>query len=106
LTALEDSAVGGIVLQIAPETTTWEGSSAELLAALTNLVGKKVAASACWLKNATQFSSELRHIAPQLYMYDMFIKSSRHYEKRLILITRVEVPITPASGVTTMPVES
>jgi len=106
LTALDDSAVGSVLLQIAPTMKPWSGSSANLLAALTKIAGKKLAVSARWPKTATQFSSELRRVAPQLGMHGLSIQFSRNYEKRLILITRVEVPIIPSSGVTPMPVES
>ena len=100
LMVLDDSAVGSVLLQIAPmKSTTWAGSSAELLAVLTKFVGKKVAASARWPKTATQFSNELRRVAPLLYMHGLSIQFSRNQEKRLILITRVEVPIIPASHV-------
>jgi hypothetical protein len=106
LMALDDSAVGSVLLQIAPTMNTWAGSSANLLAALTKIAGKKLAASARWPKTATQFSNELRRVAPQLYMHGLSIQFTRNYEKRLILITRVEVPIIPASGVTPMSVQS
>ena len=41
LMALDDSAVGSVLLQIAPTMKTWAGSSANLLAALTKIRGQK-----------------------------------------------------------------
>jgi hypothetical protein len=106
LTLLEDSALGSILLQLAPQTTMWVGSSAELLAALTNMVGKKVARSARWPKTPIQFSNELRRIAPQIYMHGLSIHFSRNRDKRLILIKKVEDPNVPSSQATSMPEES
>ncbi len=103
LTVLEDSAVGDILLQIAPNVTKWGGTCTELLAWLTKLVGKKIATSARWPKTATKFSNELRRVAPQLYMHGLFIQFARTCDERLVVITKVEVPATPASGVSSNP---
>jgi hypothetical protein len=106
LMALEDSAVVNALLQIPMKSTMWACSSAELLNLLTKFVGKKVAASARWPKTATQFSNELRRVAPQLYMHGLSIQFSKNWEKRLIVVTKVEVPIVPASGTTPISVKS
>jgi hypothetical protein len=106
LTVLDDSAVGTALLQIGMQSTQWVGSSAELLDLLTKFVGKKLAASARWPKTPTKFSNDLRRVAPQLAIHGLSIQFSRNYEKRLILLTRAEVPIIPPSGVTPTPDQS
>jgi hypothetical protein len=104
--ALDDSAVGTAMLQIEMDSTQWVGSSTELLDYLTKFVGKKVAASARWPKTPTLFSNALRRVVPQLALHGLSIQFSKNYEKRLILITKTDGPITPAPGVKPMPGES
>jgi len=106
LMALEDSAVGNVLLEIAMGMTTWEGSAAELHYDLTRCVGKKVAASARWPKTPIQFSNELRRVASQLYMHGVSIQFSRNRDKRLVVLTKIAVPIVPSSHVTPVPVEN
>jgi hypothetical protein len=106
LMALEDSAVVDALLQIPMKSTAWAASSAELLNLLTKFVGKKVAASARWPKTAIQFANELRRVAPQLYMHGLSIQFSKNWEKRLILITKVEVPTILSPGVTSIDVKT
>jgi hypothetical protein len=101
--ALEDSAVGSILLQIAPQTSTWAGTCTELHAGLAKLVGKKVAASARWPKTPIQFSNELRRLAPQLALHGLSIQFSRNSDQRLILITRVDGPTGSGLGGTETP---
>jgi hypothetical protein len=104
--ALEDSAVGSILLQLAPQTTKWVGTSTELLAALAEVAGKKVAASARWPKTPIQFSNELRRLAPQLALHGLSIRFSRNYEQRIVLITRVDGPTGSGPGATETPGKS
>jgi len=104
LMTLEDAADGGLLLLIAINTTRWEGSSAELLDPLKKLVAKKVAASVRSAKTASQLSRELRRAAPLLYMRGLSIQFSRNRDKRLIVISKFQVPIIPSSHATPMPV--
>jgi hypothetical protein len=104
LTTLDDSAVGMILLELAPRLTRWEVSSTELLAKLTMVAGKKLAASARWPKTAHQLSNELRRVAPQLFLHRLSIQFTRNRDRRLIVIRKVKSSTGPASHVTPIPV--
>ena len=69
LTDLLDSPLGNALLQVAsliPEVSETPG---KLHAKLTDIVGKKVAASADWPKTTGSFGNALRRLAPQLRLH-------------------------------------
>jgi hypothetical protein len=92
--AIEDSVVGSVVLQLAPNLHGWSGMAADLYRRVTQLVEqraayevrhdtpamarKKLAAAvARWPKEARKFASDLRLVSPQLRLHGLSIESSR-----------------------------
>ena len=67
----------------------------KLHAKLTEIVGKKVAASADWPKTTEKFGNELRRLAPQLRMHGLSVSFERRNEGRIITLKSERVPITP-----------
>ena len=66
-----------------------------LHAKLTEIVGKKVAASADWPKTSEKFGNELRRLAPQLRLHGMSVSFERRNEGRIITLTSERAPIEP-----------
>ena len=71
------------------------GTPAKLHAKLTEIVGKKVAASADWPKTTEKFGKELRRLAPQLRLHGMNVSFERRHEGRIITLKSEQVPIVP-----------
>ena len=106
--ALEDSAVGTALLEIASSLEEWSGSPARLLAKLTDHVDKrdaaaaryqsaaaarrKRAAAARWPKDPRQFSKELRRVRPQLRLHGLSIDFVRGNKGRRFVITYSKYP--------------
>jgi hypothetical protein len=67
----------------------------KLYAKLTEIVGKKIAASANWPKNTEKFGNELRRLAPQLRMHGVNVSFERRHEGRIIILKSERVPIVP-----------
>ncbi len=108
--ALEESAVGTAMLEIADCFEEWSDTPAALLGKLTKyvenralrsvrhdspaLARKKLAAAAAqWPKDPRQFSKELRRIAPQLRLHGLSINFTRTADGRM-----VEINYTSPSG--------
>jgi hypothetical protein len=108
LMALEDSALGSVLLrfQTATFSPMWAGSAAELYAETMIWAGKKLANSARWPKTSRLFSNELRRVVPLLFMHGISIQFLRKRDKRLIVIAKAGVPLLPPSRVTPNPVTS
>ena len=83
---LLDSPLGNVLLQVAHLFTGVSSTSAKLHAALTEIAGKKVAASTGWPKTTAAFSNELRRLAPQLRMHGMSVSFERRNEGRMIIL--------------------
>jgi hypothetical protein len=96
LTDLLDSPLGNVLLHVAILIPGLSGTPSKLLAKLTEIVGKKVAASADWPKNSEKFSNELRRLAPQLRMHGLSISFERRNEGRIITLKSERVPIMPS----------
>jgi len=62
-------------------------TAADLLAELTTIVGKTVAASPRWPKSAAWFAIELRRIAPQLRLHGILVNLSRCKNGRIVTIS-------------------
>jgi hypothetical protein len=77
-TALENSPIGNLLLQVAPNVLELECSPTELLEMLAEKAGKKVARSAAWPKTPRNFTDELRRLAPQLRMHGLSVVYSRN----------------------------
>ena len=71
------------------------GTPAKLHAKLTEIVGKKVAASADWPKTSEKFSNELRRLAPQLRLHGVSVSFERRHEGRIITLKSERGPIVP-----------
>jgi hypothetical protein len=84
---LEDSAIGTAILVAVSRVRRWVGTPAALYEALTEIVGKKVAASAGWPKSPRSFSNELRRITPQLRLNGLSIDFERSHNGRRIVMT-------------------
>ncbi len=84
---LDDSAVGSAVLVAVSHVRRWVGTPATLYEALTEVVGKKVAASARWPKSTSAFSNELRRITPQLRLNGLSVDFERGHNGRRIVMT-------------------
>jgi hypothetical protein len=96
LTDLLDSPLGNALLQIASVISEFSETPIKMYAKLTEIVGKKVAASANWPKTAGNFGNELRRLAPQLRMHGVSISFERRHEGRMIILKSERVPIAPA----------
>jgi hypothetical protein len=108
LMALEDSALGSVLLRLqsAKFSPMWAGSAAELHAETTKWAGMKLANSARWPKTLRAFSNELRRVVPMLFMHGIAIHFLRKRDKRLIVIAKVGGPIVTPSYVTHSPVNT
>ena len=74
MATLEDSLVAeAVVVLVGTVIRQWTGTPTKLHAALTEIVGKKNAASAIWPKSSSKLGNELRRIAPQLRMHGVSI---------------------------------
>jgi hypothetical protein len=80
VTSLEGSPLGSMLLAVAKSILNWECSPEELLNALTEKVGRKVARSAAWPKSTRSLMSELRRLAPQLRIHGLSIRFGRNRE--------------------------
>jgi len=107
IAALEDSLMAGTLLRlIGPVVKQWSGTITKLQTALTQIVGKKTAASARWPKTSSTLGNELRRIAPQLRMHGLSINFEKNREGRLVTLTTAHVRIIQAPHVTSNPIES
>jgi hypothetical protein len=86
-TELDDSAVGSAILRAVSQVRRWVGTPATLYEVLTEVVGKKIAASARWPKSTSAFSNELRRIAPQLRLNGLSVDFERGHNGRRIVMT-------------------
>jgi hypothetical protein len=91
MTQLEDSAVGTVLLQLAPHMSDWTGSPAQLLTALGRGVSREMASSSRWPKSPGWLTNELRRIAPQLRMHGLSITHSRNAQGRKLSITKTNI---------------
>ena len=85
--AVEDSPVAAALLSTMPTAEKWTGTCARLNTSLAAAIAKNTAASACWPKSTSLFSTELRRVAPQLRMRGINISFGRNSGQRLITIT-------------------
>ena len=86
-TQIEESALATAMLETAPArgaVLNWIGTATDLLATLSERVGKKVASSAGWPKSPGWLTNELRRIAPQLRINGLYVTFERTGGKRLI----------------------
>jgi hypothetical protein len=89
--------------QVAHLFTGVSFTPAKLHAALTEIAGKKVAASTGWPKTTATFSNELRRLAPQLRMHGMSVSFERRHEGRVITLKSERGPIVPPTHERTKP---
>ena len=97
LTELLDSPLGNALLQVAsliPEVSETPG---KLHAKLTEIVGKKVAASADWPKTTGSFGNALRRLAPQLRLHGVSISFERRHDGRRSCENRIKLEYVPDS---------
>ena len=95
LSDLLDSPLGHVLLRGARLIAGLSDTPAKLHAKLTEIVGKKVAASADWPKTTATFSNELRRLAPQLRMHGMSVSFERRHEGRFITLNSERGPVVP-----------
>ena len=84
---IEESAVAEALFRVVPPSLKWSGPTAELHRQLTASVGKTIATSSLWPKHVSQFSGEVRRLAPQLRERGLSIAFSRSRDQRLINLT-------------------
>ena len=97
-TELEESPLGTVMLAIAAGGGTFSGSPSDFYASLTRGIGPKGSALARWPKTISQFSSELRHIAPQLLVHGLSIEFSRNSDRRVVTVKSAGRPNNPTPG--------
>jgi hypothetical protein len=88
-TQIEDSALATAILETAPArgaVMNWTGTATDLLAVLSERVGKKVTSSAGWPKSPGWLTNELRRIAPQLRINGLYVTFERIGSKRVIFV--------------------
>ncbi len=95
LTDLLDSPLGNVLLKVARLITRMSGTPTKLHSQLTEIVGKKVAASSDWPKTSEKLGCELRRLAPQLRMHGMSVSFERRNDGRIITLRSERVPIAP-----------
>ena len=95
LTGLLDSPLGNVLLLVARLIPGLSDTPSKLHAKLTEIVGKKVAASADWPKTTEKFGNELRRLAPQLRMHGLNVSFERRHEGRIINLKSEPAPIVP-----------
>ena len=99
MTDLVDSPLGTVLLKVAGTVREMVGTPAQLHAKLTEIVGKKVAASVDWPKTTEKFATELRRLAPQLRLQGVNISFERRHEGRIVTLTSEHAPtVTPTLG--------
>jgi hypothetical protein len=97
-TKLEESPLGSVMLAIAAGGGTFSGSPSDFYASLTRGIGPKGSALARWPKTISQFSSELRRIAPQLLVHGLSVEFSRNSDRRVVTVKSSGRPNNPTPG--------
>jgi hypothetical protein len=100
-TALEASVVGPVVMQFMADRPAWEGTSADLLAALEAQAGEKLKSQQDWPKTPRKLSGDLRRVAPNLRRAGLDVKFDRGTgkgRKRLIRLANADGGTAPAGG--------
>jgi hypothetical protein len=87
MTDLLNSPIASALLQVARRAPELSGAPGDLHAKLTEIAGKKVAASADWPKTTARFGQELRRLAPQLRLHGVNVSFERRHEGRIISLT-------------------
>jgi hypothetical protein len=89
-----------ILVLMANLNTVWKGTTAELLAALTEIVGEKQARAPWWPQNAKKLSNQLVRLAPVLrnlgIQYDRLKERTR--KGSLLILSKVAKPQPPSSA--------
>jgi hypothetical protein len=98
MTDLVNSPLGNVLLQVVGTVRELAGTPAQLHAKLTEIVGKKVAASADWPKTAENFGRELRRLAPQLRLHGIGVNFERRPEGRIVTVQSEHVRNPHASN--------
>ena len=88
-TLIEGSPVGTVLLEYARYLNGWIGTADELLCKLNAFAGR-IAASAHWPKSPVWLARELRRIAPQLCIHDIFVMFHRTDTQRLISVSTAD----------------
>jgi len=94
---LENSPLAILLLEITTDRPDWTRTATDLLAELTAIAGRRVAASPLWPKTPLSLSKELRRIAPQMGTHGISIVFERTRDARFITITKINPPTTEAS---------
>lgn len=102
-TAVEASIVGTMLMQFMAERPTWEGTCADLLAALEGVAGEKMASRQDWPKTSRKLSGDLRRIAPNLRRVGLdlwFDRSGGKDRRRLIHLVKTDgaAQVTPTEA--------
>lgn len=102
-TAMEASLVGPMVMQFMASRSCWEGTSADLLAALEESADEKTQRRQEWPKTPRKLSGDLRRVAPNLRRSGLDVQFGRGAgkdRKRLIHLVKTDVAADPpaASG--------
>ena len=77
----------GKVPEYARYMDDWTGTATDLLDKLSAMAGKRVVSSPRWPKSTLSFAKELRRVAPQLRIHDIFIIFCRSRDRRFISVT-------------------
>jgi hypothetical protein len=101
-TLIEGSLVGFVLLEYARYLNDWIGTADELLCKLNAFAGR-IADSPHWPKSPVRLARELRRVAPQLRIHDIFVVFHRTNTQRLISIStadHAEKLLSPDTSVT------
>ena len=100
-TAMEASIVGTVVVEFMADRPAWEGTSADLLAALEAKAGEKVQRRQDWPKSPRKLSGDLRRVAPNLRRAGLDIRFERGTgkdRKRMVRLGKADGGTATAGG--------
>jgi hypothetical protein len=100
---LEASVIGEPVRALVEEVRTWEGTAAELLAALASRVSEETRRSKAWPRSARGITSPLRRIAPTLRTIGIEITFDRATDRSRSRIIRLQAMDTATTVQTVQP---
>jgi hypothetical protein len=111
MTALESSPVGKVLVELAEDKESWQGTSTELLEELSSRVGEKISRQKSWPTNARALGGVVKRLSPTLSEFGVEVQfgyDGRGSQKqRIITVTRIgqeicvpTVPIVPTDDQT------
>jgi hypothetical protein len=86
--AVESSPAGGVIVEMMQTTTWWEGTAAELLAAIESVATEKTRGLRAWPKTARALGGIVRRLAPDLRALGIAVEFGRQHRGRVITLQR------------------